>query len=147
MAEFYSVDNLELKGGLGYLIALARKRSIELLDAEFAPLGLTSIQAFVLVGVAHEVTRTAAGFCKVLEHDPGAMTRVVDRLEKAGYLRRVRAAEDRRSVRLELTPAGRRILPKLKGGAAKAFNHMLRGFSRAEANELIRLLKRLTEDA
>jgi DNA-binding MarR family transcriptional regulator len=36
---------------------------------------------------------------------PGAMTTALDRLERAGYARRVRDAADRRRVRIELTPA------------------------------------------
>ncbi|MFJ3205625.1 MarR family winged helix-turn-helix transcriptional regulator [Streptomyces sp. NPDC086989] len=37
----------------------------------------------------------------------GAVTACLDRLEKAGHLRRVRAADDRRVVHLHYTPAGR----------------------------------------
>jgi DNA-binding MarR family transcriptional regulator len=146
MNAFYSDDSFEPREGLGYLLALARKRALELLEPEIAPLGLTSVQAIVIVGIAAG-TRTAGGFCKLLQHDPGAMTRVIDRLEKAGYVLRVRDPGDRRRARLELTSAGRKVLPKLRSGAVKVFNHMLRGFSRAEAKLLIAYLKRLAADA
>jgi DNA-binding MarR family transcriptional regulator len=145
MGDFYSIDNFEPREGLGYLLALARKRALELLEPEFAPLGLTSVQAIVIVGIANG-TRTAAEFCRLLQHNPGAMTRVVDRLEKAGYVLRVRDRADRRSVRLELTPAGRKVLPKLRGAAVKVFNTMLHGFSHAEARQLISSLKRLVAE-
>ncbi len=36
---------------------------------------------------------------------PGAATTVVDRLERAGYAKRIRDTDDRRRVRIEATPA------------------------------------------
>jgi MarR family transcriptional regulator, multiple antibiotic resistance protein MarR len=123
-----------------------RKRVHDLLEPEFAPLGLTPVQAIVILGIASGTT-TAAGFSKLMQHDPGAMTRVIDRLEKAGYVRRVRNPGDRRSSHLELTDAGRKALPRLRSGAVKVFNHMLRRFSNAEAKQLIAYLKRLAADA
>ena len=146
MGDFYDIETFEPREGLGYLLAQARKRALDLLEPEFAPLGLTSVQAIVIVGIANGTT-SAAAFCRLLQHNPGAMTRVIDRLEKAGYVQRVRDAADRRTARLELTGAGRKVLPKLRGAAVKVFNHMLRGFSRAEAKQLIASLKRLAEDA
>jgi len=40
----------------------------------------------------------------------GAMTTVLDRLERSGYARRVRDAEDRRRIRVELSDEARRAL-------------------------------------
>src|SRR5689334_17357061 len=38
----------------------------------------------------------------------GAMTTALDRVEAAGYVRRIRDQRDRRAVRLELTPAAQK---------------------------------------
>src|ERR687888_255155 len=38
----------------------------------------------------------------------GGITKLVDRLQEAGYLARVSCTEDRRSLQAELTPAGQR---------------------------------------
>ena len=46
---------------------------------------------------------------------PGAMTVAIDRLERAGYARRARAPEDRRSVLVEITPKGRSRSGQLYG--------------------------------
>src|SRR5258708_13350090 len=86
MAGFYSTENFQPHEGLGYLLAVVRRRALDLLEPELAPLGLTAVQAIVIAGIASGTT-TAAGFSKLLQHDPGAMTRVIDRLEKAGYVR------------------------------------------------------------
>src|SRR5581483_10377816 len=48
----------------------------------------------------------------------GAVTAVIDRLEKAGYVRRVRDESDRRRVLVELTP-------EAKKGAAEFYQPMI----------------------
>jgi DNA-binding MarR family transcriptional regulator len=147
MPEFYDVKTYDPRESLGYLVTLVRRRLLDLLEPDFAALGLTSVQAIVLMGLGTGIASTAADFCRTIQHDPGAMTRVIDRLEKMGLVRRVRAPEDRRALRLELTDAGRKMLPAIKAAAVRASNHMLRGFSRSEAQQLIGSLKRLLEVA
>lgn len=43
----------------------------------------------------------------------GGITKLVDRLEDAGYLERVSCSQDRRSFRAEVTPAGRKLLKRM----------------------------------
>jgi DNA-binding MarR family transcriptional regulator len=43
----------------------------------------------------------------------GGITKLVDRLQEAGYLQRVSCPEDRRSLQAELTPAGERMLEEM----------------------------------
>ncbi|HVC12528.1 MAG TPA: MarR family transcriptional regulator [Burkholderiales bacterium] len=147
MADFYDAKTYDPRESLGYLVALVRRRLLDLVEPDFEALGLTSVQAIVLMGLGTGIASTAADFCKTIQHDPGAMTRLIDRLEKTGLVRRVRAPEDRRSHKLELTDAGRKTLPAIKAAAVRASNHMLRGFSHAEARQLVASLKRLLEDA
>ena len=147
MADFYDPKTYDPRESLGYLVTLVRRRLLDLVEPDFTALGLTSVQAIVLMGLGSGIASTAADFCKTIQHDPGAMTRVLDRLEEMGLVRRVRTPEDRRALKLELTEPGRKALPALKSSAVRASNHMLRGFSRTEAQHLIALLKRLLEDA
>jgi DNA-binding MarR family transcriptional regulator len=51
---------------------------------------------------------TAGRLAELAGLTTGAMTTVLDRLERAGYARRVRDADDRRRVQVELTPEARR---------------------------------------
>ena len=44
----------------------------------------------------------------------GGITKLVDRLQDAGYIERVSCAEDRRSLQAELTPAGERMLEEMR---------------------------------
>ncbi|MGP1664496.1 MAG: MarR family winged helix-turn-helix transcriptional regulator, partial [Rhodanobacter sp.] len=49
---------------------------------------------------------SAGELARSVELDGGAMTRQLDQLERKGYLRRLPHEQDRRALRIELTPTG-----------------------------------------
>ncbi|MFZ5625193.1 MAG: MarR family winged helix-turn-helix transcriptional regulator [Gemmatimonadota bacterium] len=79
---------------------------------------------------------------RMIEHAPG-ITRLVDRLERAGLAQRRRCTEDRRQVFCEITPAGLALLERLEGPMLEAKRAAVRGLSLAEQKQLITLLERL----
>jgi DNA-binding MarR family transcriptional regulator len=146
-SKIYSRETFQSSESVGSLIGRARKALVEEFDRELAPLGLTTQQALVIVLLADRPAGTAASLCKHLSHDPGAMTRLVDKLEGRELVRRVRGAGDRRSARLQLTARGRRMHGELTRVQIEVLNRMLRGFSRAEARQLEDFLRRLLDNA
>ena len=44
----------------------------------------------------------------------GGITKLVDRLQEAGYLERVSCSSDRRSLHAQLTPAGEKMLEEMR---------------------------------
>src|SRR3954465_15271120 len=80
-APIYRAATFRSRDSVGALIGLARKALVEAFDRELAPLGLNTAQALVLVFLVDESAGTAAEVCKHLSHDPGAMTRLIDKLE------------------------------------------------------------------
>src|SRR5690606_15568608 len=110
------------------------------------PHGISSSQWVILMKAAHEKDVTAADLAKGLEYDPGAMTRMLDRLEKKGVIRRVRAAQDRRRIFIELTPRGRKLLPVLQKASIDVLNQALKGFSAQEFKQLSEALVRMIEN-
>lgn len=83
------------------------------LDQRFGELGLTSQQAGVLLHVSGGTT-SPRQLADLLGTDTAGMTRLVDRLVEKGYLRRLPGTTDRRAISVDLTPAGRKLLPELK---------------------------------
>jgi DNA-binding MarR family transcriptional regulator len=73
------------------------------------------------------------------------ITRLLDRLEQAGLIRRERCVDDRRVVRTYLTDAGRAKVEEIRGPFAEAmavrFGHM----SQEDMRQLARLLSTLRE--
>lgn len=60
---------------------------------------------------------------------PGATTSAIDRLERAGYVRRVRHPADRRGVVVELTSEAQRLIVELYGPIGEAGQARLTKFS------------------
>lgn len=131
---------------IGPLLHRARMQILEDLDRELEPLDITAAQYVILVTLSdHDVT-SASGLCRGVSYDPGAMTRMIDRLEKKGLVRRVRRADDRRKVDLELTDEGKAVRPKLIAAVVKVLNHRLRGFSKAEVEQFAEFLRRMASE-
>jgi DNA-binding MarR family transcriptional regulator len=128
---------------VGPLIGRVRAVLLTRLDAELQPLGITGVQFGVLKNLAEGAADTAAELCRMLRYDTGSMTRMVDRLEARGFVRRERDKADRRAVTLHVTAAGRAALPKLRATTAALLLRMLQGFSMAEVDELKGYLQRM----
>lgn len=147
MARIYDVANFDIQSGVGKLINQLRSALFAAIDKELAPLDLTAAQYVVIATLANCTDVSAGELCKRVSYDPGAMTRMIDRLEQSGFVRRVPCARDRRSIRLELTPNGREVYPKLLARVVEVLNHFLRGFTKAEAAQLTDFLKRMLANA
>jgi DNA-binding MarR family transcriptional regulator len=134
------------KHGIIRLINRVRVEWIDALDRELAQFEISAAQLIVLASVANGEADSASGLCKSISYDPGAMTRMIDRLEQKGLVRRVPNAEDRRATNLELTAAGRALYPQLISAKETVQAQFLRGFAAADVRVLERLLKRMIEN-
>jgi DNA-binding MarR family transcriptional regulator len=74
----------------------------------------------------------------------GGITKLVDRLEEAGYLERVSCAEDRRSLHAELTQAGERMLEEMRTAYAAEVGRHLATLTVEEAELVTAALERVT---
>jgi DNA-binding MarR family transcriptional regulator len=70
------------------------------------------------------------------------VTRIVDRLEKAGLATRCRILEDRRVVQIRITQKGLDLLAKLDEPVMDIHKRQFQGLSQGEVLELTRLLER-----
>ena len=75
---------------------------------------------------------------------PG-ITGLIDRLERAGFVSRVRCEKDRRVIHVALTDRGTRALAELDEPLAALHRKLLGHLSGAELKELIRLLEKVRE--
>ncbi len=73
------------------------------------------------------------------------VTRLVDRLEAQGLLKRVQDLKDRRVSRVLITPKGRRLMERLDGPVQDLTDRMTGCFSEAECLELAGRLERLRD--
>lgn len=136
----------EVAFALGPLIGRVRSVMLTTLDEELQAFGITGMQFAILKNVAEHTAATAADLCRLLHYDTGSMTRLVDRLEEKGLIRRERSKDDRRVVSLLVTHAGREAMPRLRDSAARVLQRMLTGFSAIELNNLRSFLDRMIEN-
>jgi len=70
------------------------------------------------------------------------ITRLIDRMERDGYVRRQRDSQDRRAVTIKLTPAGKRKCEGLYPAVTKAHRSQLKHMSTQELVQLTKLLQK-----
>ncbi len=113
------------------------------LNQELQLLGMTVAQHVVIVNLANSRSESIAALCKMLAYDPGAMTRMITRLERKGLVTRLRTSGNNRAITLELTAAGLQIYPKLVDSVSRVLNRLMAGFTPAETRKLKKLLHKL----
>ncbi len=143
MGDIYTLETYDPRVNVGSLINRARIELGNALDKELARFDMTAAQYVVVSMLAAGYIDTAAQMCRENSYDPGAMTRMVDRLEKKGFLHRVRSTEDRRIVRLELTEQGKAILPELRACTLAVMNRLLRNFTKSEVRQFENFLEKM----
>lgn len=138
----YQADEICLESSLGYYLSKARNVLVERTDRAVKPLGLTAQQIGVVLMLSSGRADTPFELSRAMSYDSGSMTRLLDRLEKKGFVVRTRSDADRRMVKLELTPQGHEAARQLPSLGAAVLNEQLRGFSSADLATLIDLLAR-----
>jgi DNA-binding MarR family transcriptional regulator len=152
MSDIYDAKTYEPRKSVGHLMNRVRTAMFAALDQEFssepelAQMEVSSAQFVVIATLALGEADSASQLCKGISYDAGAMTRMIDRLESKGLIRRRRAVDDRRLVNLELTEAGRDAFPKMRLCAMRVLNRFLRGFSQTEARQLEGFLHRMLDN-
>lgn len=78
-------------------------------------LGLTYTQYVTIIALSEEDGLTVSGLGEKLFLESNTLTPILKKLERMGYVERVREAEDERVVRVYLTKSGRRLREKAQG--------------------------------
>ncbi|HEV8240371.1 MAG TPA: MarR family transcriptional regulator [Thermoanaerobaculia bacterium] len=96
----------------------------------------------ILRGAGEQGIPTLEIASRMIEQTPG-ITRLLDRLEAKGLVRRQRCPEDRRQVLCWITEPGLELLAELEAPVARAAKEAFRKLSAAEIDTLLALLERL----
>jgi DNA-binding MarR family transcriptional regulator len=150
----YDIETYQPRKGVGHLLNRVRTEMLVALDhaleadQELTALEISAAQFIVIATLAQSDTaKSASDLCRGISYDAGAMTRMIDRLESKGLIRRNRRPDDRRVVYIELTEEGSRAYPRMKQISMGVVNRFLGGFSQAEARQLEGFLTRMLENA
>jgi DNA-binding MarR family transcriptional regulator len=138
--QHYQAKTYEARNSVGYLVKRAYALMLDGLEPAFAASGFTYMQYVVLMQLRSGAAMNVSDICRNFRHDSGALTRVIDQLAERGLVERERCSDDRRKVNLHLTPAGIATCERLIPLVVERLNVAVESFSRAELDELIRLL-------
>ncbi len=114
----------------------------------FRPLGLTAAQ----FNVINVVGRTEGGLSQRelgdrLVVDRSNVTGLLDRLERAGLVKRTDDPKDRRIYRITLTPAGRRLWRRVGPRYDAVVAQVVEGVEEKQVEQTLALLSRLQAGA
>ncbi len=119
---------------------LARRLEQDLADSGY-PINLSQFLVLRKLDVLGPMS--AIDLARAVDHNPGAMTRLLDRLEQMGYLRRTPHAGDRRALRIELTDAGVALSHELRACGERMAEYALRALAPDERESFVALLERV----
>lgn len=106
-------------------------------------LNFTQFVALKLLG--HEEPLTPVELARALHYNPGALTRLLDKLEQRGYLKRVPDPVDRRALRLELTAQGKSLRKRLIGYCDAVAERTFACTTSREREQMLGVLARVLE--
>lgn len=127
------------------IAALSRVRAIR------DPLALTSEQAaftpsqlHTLLWLGKDGPLTMGEIARRLGVTEKTVTGIVDRLERDGWVRRERAAADRRVIHVRLTARGERMSARMDAAVLEKLRALLALLDRADREALLRIFDKVT---
>lgn len=137
------MDEVTIPGREGDLLFQVARSLRERWAQASAPFGLTPHQARTLRTVADLREPRLSDIAARLRISPRSATEVVDALEEADLVARTPDPEDRRAVRVGLTPAGRRTVARVSRARERASQEFFGVLDDTERATLTGLLLRL----
>ncbi|REJ26708.1 MarR family winged helix-turn-helix transcriptional regulator [Caldibacillus debilis] len=104
---------------------------------------VTRTQFILLLLISREGSPKLARLAEEMNVQPSAITVLIDRLEKLNYVKRITDPDDRRSVRVELTPLGREIIHDFRQRRRGILKSYLNRLSEEEIRTLTELLEKI----
>jgi len=137
-----SVD-LPFDASVGYQVRITHRAFQRALQNSIAPNGITAGMWWFMRVLWEEDGLTQRQLSQRVGMMEATTVTALNNMERAGVIRRVRNAEDRRKMNVFLTARGRALRDDLLPLAAEVNAAGLRGLSKQEVNQLLTLLRRV----
>ncbi|MET0893390.1 MAG: MarR family transcriptional regulator [Pseudoxanthomonas sp.] len=101
------------------------------------------------ITIKHLAVDSSAGvteLARLAQVNPGAMTRLLDRLEARGLLRRIADPSDRRALNIVLTEAGLALWSDIQHCGERVRARAMHGLDHDEREQLFRLLNQVLQN-
>jgi DNA-binding MarR family transcriptional regulator len=137
-----SVDALE-RQSIGYLTRYAHRAFVRILAQELEAHGIFPGQWSVLRVLWQQEGLSQVELAERMRVEKASLTDVLDSMEAADLIKRMRNSKDRRKLNIFLTDAGQKMKQTLLPIAAKIDRKATRGMTAVEAGALRSLLSRV----
>ena len=140
-------DPLPMPLSFGLLLRQVRDGLVRQLDQAMREedLGIGFTHYLGLKALSCKAPCTAAELGNAIDQVPSAVTRLLDRLEELGCVRRQPHVQDRRALQIVMTDEGRALWLRLKSRGDQVIDLAMHDLDRAERDQLFSLLTRVRD--
>jgi len=131
---------------LSCLLHRVHRAQQALVAAHLDELGLHAGQEYALEQLWRHGPKTQAQLAGLVGVDTSTMCRTLQRLDRAGFVKRSPSEADRRTTVVEPTPAGDALRDGLGEARSRTNEYLSRALTPAELAELLRLLGKVVAD-
>lgn len=107
---------------------------------------ITPDQWLILLNLLNDGPLHQSALSRTQGKDRAAIKRLIDHLERKGFVRRERTNQDLRHQKVSITESGMELLEKVSDLFRKVFRERSRSFTEVEFNALKRLIRKINEE-
>ncbi len=133
-----------IEESIGFLMSKCHRKAFQMLKQRLEPFGLTPPQFAVMSFLWQRegaINQNQLG--ELMGTDNATLSGIIDRLEKADYVKREKNHKDRRSFNLVLTEAGKKIRQEIEPIVRDHNKNLTKHLEVEEIVTLITLLKKM----
>ncbi|RNC62823.1 MAG: Transcriptional repressor MprA [Candidatus Dichloromethanomonas elyunquensis] len=139
------LENKELAGHLDSLLQRLSVSTHRQKNHFAEVIGISRQQFDVLCIIYEKGLITMGELCKDISSACSTATDLADKLERAGYVERLREKKDRRVVRLNILPKGEKLVKSVIEQRSEKLGAVLEAFDEEEKMKTISFLETLTD--
>ncbi|MGA8037693.1 MAG: MarR family transcriptional regulator [Candidatus Acidiferrales bacterium] len=143
MGEIFELS--DLRKHLGFWLRFVSNHVSHAFAAKLQQTGVTVAEWVILRQMYDEVAVAPSAIAEATKLTRGAVSKLVDRLLAKQLLTREVRTDDRRYQSVALTPAGRRVVPKLAALADQNDSEFFSSLTTRERRALVDMLKKLAK--
>ena len=139
----HTQDLYDHQAKVGLLINLLQTKLETSLDKALSLFDVSAAQYVIISALANGRAETAAQLCKEISYSPGAMTRMLNRLETKNLIYRTIQDDNLCAKKLSLTENAKQLYPKLKSAYVSVITDIFAPLGITELNTVESILREI----
>lgn len=136
-------ETFNIHESFGYFFNMIFINTKRLMEAQLKKYNLTHLQFSILMNIYKNNVSTQKELLQYTYSDEAGITRLLDRLELKGYLKRIPGEDDKRKKRLILTEDGIALTEQVISCAVTINKELTKDLQDNEVEDLLKLLQKV----